>query len=275
MSDNNSIELKAINKTYKKGSKTDSNQVVVHNNFNLEIAAGEFVALMGPSGLGKSTLLHLIGGLDKPTFGEVWVAGERIDQLSESKLTRWRADTVGFIFQSHHLLPVLTAQANIELPLALTPLNKSQRKQHAQTALKLVNMSERANHLPKELSGGQEQRVAIARAIVSDPKILLCDEPTGNLDRKTADEILALLAKLNKDFGKTIIMVTHDQKAAQYASRVIDLEHYINSAACLGKKVSKDHDDHNQMTQNKIAQDKSEQISEGSDGNTAKQGVTV
>jgi len=267
MSDENSIELKAINKTYKKGGKNDSNQVVVHNNFNLKIAAGEFVALMGPSGLGKSTLLHLIGGLDKPTFGEVWVAGERIDQLSESKLTRWRADTVGFIFQSHHLLPVLTAQANIELPLALTPLNKSQRKQHAQTALKLVNMSERANHLPKELSGGQEQRVAIARAIVSDPKILLCDEPTGNLDRKTADEILALLAKLNKDFGKTIIMVTHDQKAAQYASRVIDLEHYINSAACLGKQTPEDHAEHNN-----IAQDKSEQ---GSDSNTPKEGVTA
>ena len=234
MINDNTIELKAINKTYVKGKGKNSNKVVVHSNFNLKIASGEFVALMGPSGMGKSTLLHLIGGLDHPTHGEVQVGGARIDHLSEAKLTRWRAQNVGFIFQSHHLLPVLSAQANVELPLALTPLNKKQRQQHAATALGLVNMSERAHHLPKELSGGQEQRIAIARAIVSDPKILLCDEPTGNLDRKTADEILALLAKLNKDFGKTIIMVTHDQKAAEYASRVIDLEQYINSTDCIG-----------------------------------------
>ncbi len=225
MQNTNDIILKAINKSYQKGDNT----VVVHDDFNLTIKSGEFVALMGPSGLGKSTLLHLMGGLDQPTQGEVLIGGQRIDNLPQKKLTQWRAENIGFIFQSHHLLPVLTAQGNVELPLALTPLNRKQRKQHASMALQLVSMSERADHYPKELSGGQEQRVAIARAIVSDPKILLCDEPTGNLDRKTADEILALLAKLNSDSGKTIVMVTHDHKAAEYASRVINLESYILS----------------------------------------------
>ncbi|MBL4908572.1 MAG: ABC transporter ATP-binding protein [Alteromonadaceae bacterium] len=223
------IQLKNINKTYSKGT----NQVVVHNNFNLKIQSGEFVALMGASGLGKSTLLHLMGGLDKPTSGDVIIADQCINRLSESQLSQWRSENIGFVFQSHHLLPVLTALANVELPLALTPLNKKQRQQHAATALALVNMSDRAKHFPKELSGGQEQRVAIARAIVSDAKILLCDEPTGNLDRNTADEILSLLAKLNSDFGKTIVMVTHDLKASQYASRVIDLEHYLQSKECM------------------------------------------
>ncbi|MFT5758364.1 MAG: putative ABC transport system ATP-binding protein [Alteromonadaceae bacterium] len=219
----NNIVFTDINKSYSKGDNT----VVVHDKFNLTIESGEFVALMGPSGLGKSTLLHLMGGLDKPTSGSVEIGGQRIDDLSESKLTRWRAENIGFIFQAHHLLPVLSAQGNVELPLSLTPLNRKQRQQHAATALALVGMAARAHHFPRELSGGQEQRVAIARAIVSDPKILLCDEPTGNLDRKTADEILVLLAKLNKDFGKTIVMVTHDAKAAEYASRVINLEEYI------------------------------------------------
>ncbi len=218
------IVLTDINKSYQKGS----NKVVVHDKFNLTIKSGEFVALMGPSGLGKSTLLHLIGGLDQPTLGSVTIGNQRIDNLSEGKLTKWRAESIGFVFQSHHLLPVLSAQDNVELPLVLTPLNAKQRQQHASLALRLVGMSERAKHLPKELSGGQEQRVAIARAIVSDPKIILCDEPTGNLDRDTADEILALLATLNKDHGKTIVMVTHDLKAAEYASRVINLEQYIN-----------------------------------------------
>ncbi|PKG86025.1 ABC transporter ATP-binding protein [Colwellia sp. 75C3] len=217
------IQLKKINKSYQKGS----NNVVVHDNFNLSIAEGEFVALMGPSGLGKSTLLHLIGGLDLPTSGHVIIDDQRIDTLSEGKLSIWRAENIGFVFQSHHLLPVLTAQGNVELPLLLTPLDSKQRKQHASLALRLVGMEERANHLPKELSGGQEQRVAIARAIVSDPKIILCDEPTGNLDRKTADEILTLLAALNKDYGKTIVMVTHDLRASEYASRVINLEQHI------------------------------------------------
>ncbi|NQZ82947.1 MAG: ABC transporter ATP-binding protein [Colwellia sp.] len=219
----NNIILQDINKSYSKGD----NNVVVHDKFNLAIKSGDFVAIMGPSGLGKSTLLHLMGGLDRPTSGHVEIGGQRIDELSESKLTRWRADNIGFIFQSHHLLPVLSAQGNVELPLSLTPLNKKQRQQHAANALALVGMADRAHHFPKELSGGQEQRVAIARAIVSDPQILLCDEPTGNLDRKTADEILALLKKLNNDFGKTIVMVTHDLKAAEYASRVINLEEYI------------------------------------------------
>ncbi len=222
------IELSKINKTYNKGN----NSVVVLDNFNLTIDSGEFVAIMGASGLGKSTLLHLVGGLDRPSSGEIIIANQPIHQLSESKLTKWRSETIGFVFQSHHLIPVLSAQGNVELPLALTSLNKSQRRHHAATALSLVNMSDRCKHFPKELSGGQEQRVAIARAIVSDPEILLCDEPTGNLDRNTANEILSLLSKLNKDFGKTIIMVTHDLKAAEFASRTIYLEQYIESDEC-------------------------------------------
>jgi putative ABC transport system ATP-binding protein len=232
MHDSHSITLKAINKSYQKGNNT----VVVHDNFNLTIESGEFVALMGASGLGKSTLLHLMGGLDQPTSGEVIIGSQRIDNLKQAQLTQWRAENIGFIFQAHHLLPVLSAQGNVELPLALTSLKKKQRQEHASYALQLVGMSERANHYPKELSGGQEQRVAIARAIVSDPHLLLCDEPTGNLDRNTADEILALLAQLNRDFGKTIVMVTHDKKAADYASRVINLESYI--AAQNNSKLS-------------------------------------
>jgi len=223
MKDSHNIILKDINKSYQKGNNT----VVVHDSFNLTIESGEFVALMGPSGLGKSTLLHLMGGLDQPTSGEVIIGTQRIDNLNQAQLTKWRAENIGFVFQSHHLLPVLSAQGNVELPLALTSLNKKQRQEHASYALQLMGMSERASHYPKELSGGQEQRVAIARAIVSDPHILLCDEPTGNLDRNTADEILALLAQLNRDFGKTVVMVTHDKKAADYASRVINLESYI------------------------------------------------
>ena len=219
----NCIELVDIKKAYHKGNST----VEVLNQFNLVIEQGEFVALMGPSGLGKSTLLHLIGGLDKPTSGQINIHNQRIDSMSERELSRWRGANIGFVFQSHHLLPVISAQANVELPLSLTPLNTKQRKQQAKTALKLVGMADRMDHLPKELSGGQEQRVAIARAIASDPNILLCDEPTGNLDRNTAMEILALLKSLNQNFGKTIIMVTHDLKAADFASRVIHLEQYI------------------------------------------------
>jgi putative ABC transport system ATP-binding protein len=226
MKNSDNIILKNINKSYQKGKNT----VVVHRDFNLTIESGEFVALMGPSGLGKSTLLHLMGGLDQPTSGEVIIGTQRIDNLKQASLTQWRAENIGFVFQSHHLLPVLSAQGNVELPLALTSLNKKQRQEHASYALELVGMSHRASHFPKELSGGQEQRVAIARAIVSDPHILLCDEPTGNLDRKTANEILALLDQLNRDFDKTIVMVTHDKKAANYASRVINLESYIGEA---------------------------------------------
>lgn len=215
-----SIVLRHVDKSYRKGS----NEVHVHQNFNLRIDSGEFIAFMGPSGCGKTTLLHMIGGLDRPSGGDVVVAGATINRLSESELTRWRAANLGFVFQSHHLIPVISAQANVELPLFLTHLNREQRRAHAESALSLVGMSGRAQHLPKELSGGQEQRVAIARAIVSDPGVLLCDEPTGNLDRKTADEILDLLSVLNRDYGKTIVMVTHDPKAAQYASRTINLE---------------------------------------------------
>jgi putative ABC transport system ATP-binding protein len=221
------IQLENISKFYQKGSS----QVTVHQQFNLSVAQGEFVAIMGPSGLGKSTLLHLMGGLDRPSSGEIIVNNCNLSKLSERQLTRWRAENIGFVFQAHHLLPVLTAQANVELPLMLTHLNAKQRQQHANTALSLVNMQQRAEHLPKQLSGGQEQRVAIARAIVSDPNILLCDEPTGNLDRRSADDILALLTQLNQTFGKTIVMVTHDVKAADYATRVINLEQYIQQSA--------------------------------------------
>ncbi|WP_333608760.1 ABC transporter ATP-binding protein [Arsukibacterium sp.] len=223
----NGIALKNISKIYHKGS----NKVVVFNDLNMTINKGEFVALMGPSGSGKTTALHLMGGLDRPTAGEVLVGNKVISKSSEAELTRWRARHVGFIFQSNHLLPVLSAFANVELPLALTRLNKVERRKQVATALALVGMSERANHLPRELSGGQEQRVAIARAIVADPDILLCDEPTGNLDRKTADAILSLLHILNRDFGKTIVMVTHDAKAADVATRVINLEQVINGKA--------------------------------------------
>ncbi|WP_019676173.1 ABC transporter ATP-binding protein [Arsukibacterium perlucidum] len=223
----NGIALQNISKIYHKGS----NKVVVFNDLNITIDKGEFVALMGPSGSGKTTALHLMGGLDRPTAGEVLVGNKVISKSSEAELTRWRARHVGFIFQSNHLLPVLSAFANVELPLALTRLNKVERRKQVATALALVGMSERANHLPRELSGGQEQRVAIARAIVSDPDILLCDEPTGNLDRKTADAILSLLHILNRDFGKTIVMVTHDAKAADVATRVINLEQTINDNA--------------------------------------------
>ncbi|WP_370981324.1 ABC transporter ATP-binding protein [Agaribacterium sp. ZY112] len=227
------IHLIDVCKRYKKGATT----VVVHKDINLRIEPGEFVALMGPSGLGKSTLLNLMGGLDRPTEGNVLMSGVAIDTFSEAKLTRWRSENIGFVFQSHYLLPVLTARENVELPLALTNLNSKQRKQRAQIALQLVSMIERENHYPKELSGGQEQRVAIARAIVSDPKILLCDEPTGNLDRETADEILAMLKKINKVLGKTIVMVTHDNKASEYVSKLIDLEAYLKEAKANQKVV--------------------------------------
>jgi len=231
----NYIQLESINKSYQKGK----NHIDVLSNFNLSIQSGEFIALMGPSGSGKSTLLHMIGGLDKPTSGKVIINKKRIDNLSERELTQWRAENIGFVFQSHHLLPVISAQANVELPLSLTPLNAKQRQQHAKVALELVGMAERANHLPKELSGGQEQRVAIARAIATDPKILLCDEPTGNLDRKTALEILELLRTLNQEFGKTIVMVTHDPKAADFATRLINLEEYVAASNQVQLEVEK------------------------------------
>jgi len=191
---------------------------------DLEIARGDFLALMGPSGSGKTTLLNLIGGLDQPSAGSIAVDGQRIDQLSSSKLAAWRANHVGFVFQFYNLLPVLNAQRNVELPLLLTKLSASQRRKNAEVALDIVGLKDRAKHKPNELSGGQAQRVAIARALVADPTLLVCDEPTGDLDRKTADEILTLLQELNRTHGKTIIMVTHDPKAAEYATHTLHLD---------------------------------------------------
>jgi putative ABC transport system ATP-binding protein len=198
--------------------------VRVLDGLSLDIQQGDFVALMGPSGSGKSTLLNLIGGLDHPTSGTLEVDGLRVDELSEGSLGRWRADHVGFIFQMYNLLPVLTAERNVELPLLLTSLDRESRMRRVAAALKLVGLEHRAKHRPRELSGGQEQRVGIARAIVTDPTLLLCDEPTGDLDRKSGDEILTLLEALNDEYGKTIIMVTHDPHAAERAHRVIHLD---------------------------------------------------
>jgi putative ABC transport system ATP-binding protein len=214
------VSLKGVSKTYTRGKQA----VPVLAKLDLDIEKGDFLALMGPSGSGKTTLLNLIGGLDRPTEGSVTVDGERIDQLSSGQLAKWRSRHVGFVFQFYNLLPVLTAERNVELPLLLTSLNKAQRQKHVETALEIVGLKERAKHKPSELSGGQAQRVAIARALVADPTLLVCDEPTGDLDRKTADEILNLLQVLNKQHGKTIIMVTHDQKAADYATHELHLD---------------------------------------------------
>lgn len=191
---------------------------------NLDIDAGEFVALMGPSGSGKTTLLNLIGGLDTPSSGEIEIAGQRIDRLSSSQLAQWRSRHVGFVFQFYNLMPTLTALKNVELPLLLTPLSAAQRRRNAEIALELVGLKDRARHRPNELSGGQQQRVAIARAIVSDPTLLICDEPTGDLDRQSAEDVLQLLQTLNREHGKTIVMVTHDPKAADHASRTLHLD---------------------------------------------------
>jgi putative ABC transport system ATP-binding protein len=198
--------------------------VEVLHGLNLEIPQGEFLALMGPSGSGKTTLLNLIGGLDRPTSGEVDVAGERIDRLSGGALARWRARHVGFVFQFYNLMPMLSAERNIELPLLLTSLSSAERKRNVNAALEIVGLADRARHKPSELSGGQQQRVAIARALVADPTLLVCDEPTGDLDRATADEILGLLQTLNRQQQKTVIVVTHDQKAADFASRQLHVD---------------------------------------------------
>lgn len=219
MSDN-LIQVQEVCKTYYRGKM----EIPVLSNLSLNIQQGDFLALMGPSGSGKTTLLNLIGGLDKPTSGSIDIDGQRIDLLSESKLAKWRSRHVGFVFQFYNLLPVLTALKNVELPLLLTGLSGSKRKQRATTALNIVGLADRANHKPSELSGGQEQRVAIARALVSDPTLLVCDEPTGDLDRQTADEILDLLQLLNKEHGKTIIIVTHDPKAADHATHCLHLD---------------------------------------------------
>ena len=209
--------LEGVSRTYQKGKE----QVEVLHNLDLQIPAGDFIAVMGPSGSGKTTLLNLLGGLDRPTSGKIQVGDAELTAMSNSQLSHWRSTHVGFIFQFYNLLPVLTAQKNVELPLLLTRFNAKERAERAGIALDIFGLADRAKHYPRELSGGQEQRVAIARAIVSDPSLLLCDEPTGDLDRETADEILKLMQILNREHGKTIIMVTHDAQAAQYANRTL------------------------------------------------------
>jgi putative ABC transport system ATP-binding protein len=214
------IAIHGLTKTYHRGGET----IEVLHGVDLEIARGDFVALMGPSGSGKTTLLNLIGGLDRPTSGTIEIDGRHIDQLRSGELASWRAANVGFVFQFYNLLPVLSAQRNVELPLLLTDLPAAERRRRAAIALTLVGLAERRSHKPRELSGGQEQRVAIARAIVSDPTLLVCDEPTGDLDRATGHEILLLLQMLNREHGKTVVMVTHDPKAAEYAGRQVVLD---------------------------------------------------
>lgn len=219
-SNNTLVNVDGVEKVFHRGSE----DIHVLADLHLQVPTGEFLALMGPSGSGKSTLLNLIGGLDRPTKGSVTVGGERIDQLSDRTLAAWRARHVGFVFQLYNLMPVLTAERNVELPLLLTHLSKAERKKHVETALAIVGLSHRAKHYPRTLSGGEQQRVGIARAIVTDPTILLCDEPTGDLDRKSGDEILTLLQALNREQGKTIIMVTHDPHASARATRTVYLD---------------------------------------------------
>jgi putative ABC transport system ATP-binding protein len=214
------VRVRDVHKHFTRGSE----RIDVLKGVNLEIPQGDFLALMGPSGSGKTTLLNLIGGLDTPTGGAIDVNGVPVSSLSGNQLSKWRAQNIGFVFQLYNLLPVLTAEKNVELPLLLTKLSKSERKKRAAIALKVVGLAERAKHYPRQLSGGQEQRVGIARAIVTDPTLLLCDEPTGDLDRKAGDEILDLLQSLNREHGKTIVMVTHDPRAAERATRTLHLE---------------------------------------------------
>jgi putative ABC transport system ATP-binding protein len=214
------VHVNGVEKTFRRGSE----EIHVLSGLNLEVPKGEFLALMGPSGSGKSTLLNLIGGLDRATRGTVAIAGERIDEMSDRQLAAWRARHVGLVFQFYNLLPVLTAERNVELPLLLTHLSKSERRKHVETALKVVGLAHRNRHYPRQLSGGEQQRVGIARAIVTDPTLLLCDEPTGDLDRKSGDEILGLLQALNREHGKTIIMVTHDPHASARATRTVHLD---------------------------------------------------
>ena len=214
------VQVRDVHKVYKRGAE----RIDVLKGLDLEVPQGDFLALMGPSGSGKTTLLNMIGGLDTPSRGEVTVAGMQLAKASGSQLARWRSRHIGFVFQFYNLLPVLTAERNIELPLLLTKLSRAQRKKHVRTALELVGLADRANHFPSQLSGGQGQRVGIARAIVNDPSLLLCDEPTGDLDRQMASEILDLLAALNERHGKTVIMVTHDPQAAEQAKRILHLD---------------------------------------------------
>jgi putative ABC transport system ATP-binding protein len=224
------VSMKGVAKAYRRGKQ----RVDVLRGIDLTVAQGEFLALMGPSGSGKTTLLNLIGGLDRPDSGEITVAGERLDTLSPGRLTKWRARHVGFIFQFYNLLPVLSAERNVEVPLLLTKLNAKERQRNVAAALELVGLADRAKHKPAELSGGQQQRVAIARALVSDPSVLVCDEPTGDLDRETSDAILGLLQLLNRTHGKTIVMVTHDPRAAERASRRLYVDKGVLGLAPLG-----------------------------------------
>jgi putative ABC transport system ATP-binding protein len=214
------IQVQNVSKSYRR----DSLEIPVLRDITLSVAAGDFVAFMGPSGSGKTTLLNLIAGIDKPTEGKIWVAGTDVTELSETELAIWRSRTVGFIFQFYNLIPVLTAVENVELPLILTPLSKRERRAHAVTALQVVGLADRLHHYPRQLSGGQEQRVAIARAIATDPAILVADEPTGDLDKVSAEEVLELMDRLNREIGKTILMVTHDPRAADKAHSVRNLE---------------------------------------------------
>lgn len=214
------IETRRLYKEFRR----DGFVVPALSDINLTVQEGEFLALMGPSGSGKSTLLYLIAAMDRPTSGEILVEGQRLSELDDVEIARWRNETIGFVFQTFNLIPVLTALENVELPLKLTPLRRKERLEHAETALRLVGLGDRLHHLPKQLSGGQEQRVAIARAIVTDPKVILADEPTGNLDAASAQEVLTLLARLNQEYGKTIVMVTHDPHAAHFASHIRYLE---------------------------------------------------
>jgi len=214
------VRVKDVDKVFHRGSE----EIHVLSGLNLEVSRGEFLALMGPSGSGKSTLLNLMGGLDRATNGTVEIGGERIDAMSDRQLAAWRARHVGLVFQFYNLLPVLTAERNVELPLLLTALSKAERRQHVETALTAVGLTQRSRHYPRQLSGGEQQRVGIARAIITDPTILLCDEPTGDLDRKSGDEILGLLQALNREHGKTIVMVTHDPHASARAKRIVYLD---------------------------------------------------
>jgi putative ABC transport system ATP-binding protein len=214
------VSIHNLSKSYRRGRQ----KVPVLSNLELEVETGEFLALMGPSGSGKTTLLNLIGGLDKADSGEIEVAGKRLDGMSSGQLAKWRARNVGFIFQFYNLLPVLNAERNVEVPLLLTSLSAKQRRKNVAAALQLVGLAERARHKPSELSGGQQQRVAIARALVSDPALLVCDEPTGDLDRETSESVLQLLELLNREHGKTIVMVTHDPRAAEHASRTLHMD---------------------------------------------------
>ncbi|HSW09275.1 ABC transporter ATP-binding protein [Aquabacterium sp.] len=214
------IEIRDLSKVYERGKQ----KVEVLHHIELDVEQGDFLALMGPSGSGKTTLLNLIGGLDLPSGGSISVGGQRIDQLGAGALAKWRAATVGFVFQFYNLMPMLSAQRNVELPLLLTKLSASERRKRAGIALQLVGLADRAAHKPTELSGGQQQRVSIARAIVSDPALLVCDEPTGDLDRQSAEDVLGLLRALNRDHGKTVVMVTHDPKAADYAKHTLHLD---------------------------------------------------